>query len=193
MLIEVAQNDTHILLAQLSQRLCNIIDKTLRLNYLQLHRVQIGYHVIVRQGIPGLILIHGAHSCPIELPQECKARSIEGILRGNNAKEVWKRIFGEHGMCICIAELCQVPVLAGLGYGICDVRTGCAKEHHLVGPRVHHIEEGLYAHGSIALEIQIKKENKSYIFLYYSKAPPLPVYHSTTCAACSWSESVDAR
>jgi len=55
-------------------------------------------------------------------------------------------------MGVRVAQLGEVPVLAGLGNGIGHVGAGRSKEHYFVGTRVHHIEEGLYAHGSIALE-----------------------------------------
>jgi len=60
-------------------------------------------------------------------------------------------------MGVRVAQLGEVPVLAGLGNGIGHVGTGRSKEHYFIGTRVHHIEEGLHSHGSIALE---RKENK---------------------------------
>lgn len=65
-------------------------------------------------------------------------------------------------MGVRVAELGEVPVLAGLGYGIGHMGARSAEEHHFIGTRMHHIEEGLYAHSSIALERKPKLHSRIY-------------------------------
>lgn len=108
------------------------------------------------------------------------------------------------GKCYTLHEftiyLRKMPMFGGLGDGVGDVGAGGPEEHQLVGPAVHHVEEGLHPDGGVALQ-RTKRPNltlKSLLLNYVPEKYTNSCEHVQQCYRyCfnngAWTEIINLR